>query len=311
MKTRHQKAQAFLGNLADNAPELPFEPTLLPELFASTSDNAMSSTAHVASLVERSQGLAVRVLRLANSAYYGMHTEVSSLTHAVRLLGLNEVRVIILQLGVASAIRKLNLPKYYPFEELWEHQLLTACLGKAIARSIPAAAFAAETVCPDDIYAAGLLHDVGKTLVAAHCPEDWQAIHDLATCEEIPFYQAEEDYWGIDHSVTGARLFTFWGLPPRLTEVVGWHHAPRHAKPEYKTATAILAAANALAHYSFEDLSGQAADTSDAVPAKENITLPEEALALLPGGVSLEALREKIPACYSRISGMTSAALEE
>lgn len=311
MKTRHEKAQAYLNSLASYAPDLPFEPSLLPELFASTASSTMSSTAHVASLVERSQGLAVRVLRLANSAYYGMHTEVSSLAHAIRLLGLNEVRIIVLQLGVASAIRKLNLPKYYPFEELWEHQILTANLAKAMAQTLPTKAFAAEEISPDDLYAAGLLHDVGKTLIAANCPEDWQAIQDLAACENLPFYRAEEDYWGIDHSVTGARLFTFWGLPPKLTEVVGWHHAPRHAEPEYRTATFILAAANTLAHYPLSSLAaGEGGEGAVASPAR--ISLPEDVKALLPQGIDSEKLQEKIMACYdtSRVRGMASATME-
>lgn len=312
MKTRHEKAQAYLNSLADHAPELPFEPSLLPELFASTSNSAMSSTAHVASLVERSQGLAARVLRLANSAYYGMHTEVSSLTHAIRLLGLNEVRAIVLQLGVASAIRKLNLPKYYPFEELWEHQILTANFAKTIALALPRGAFAAEEINADDLYAAGLLHDVGKTMIAANCPDDWQAIQDLAACDGIPFYRAEEDYWGIDHSVTGARLFTFWGLPPKLTEVVGWHHAPRHAKPQYRTATHILAAANVLAHYPLSSLTEGEDGGNGEDKSHVTVVLPEEVKALLPAGIDLEKLQERILASYdtSRVRGMAAATTE-
>ena len=312
MKTRHEKAQVYLNALAENAPDLPFEPSLLPELFASTANASMSSTAHVASLVERSQGLAARVLRVANSAYYGMQTGVSSLAYAIRLLGLSEVRIIVLQLGVASAIRKLNLPKYYPFEELWEHQLLTASLAKAIGELLPRDAFATEEINPEDLYAAGLLHDVGKTLLAANCPDDWQAIHDLAVCDGIPFYQAEEDYWGIDHSVTGARLFALWGLPAKLTEVVGLHHAPRHARPEYKTATYILAAANVLSHYSLATLTGEDADEEKQDKGPVRIILPEDVQELIPEGIAPEKLQEKILACYdtNRVRSMVSATME-
>ena len=316
MKTRHEKAQAYLNSLAENCPELPFEPTLLPELFASTASNSMSSTAHIASLVERSQGLATRILRLANSAYYGMHTQVSSLSHAIRLLGMDEVRSIILQLGVSSAIRKLTLPKYFPFEELWVHQLLTASLSRAIAQSTPPANSGADdAVSPDDLYAAGLLHDLGKTLIAANCPEDWRTIADLAACEDLPFYKAEEDYWGIDHSIAGARMLTFWGLPARLTELVGWHHAPQHAKPGYLAPTHILAAANLLSHYPLTALTGEeqnGATKENAEDKAPEITLPDDVLALLPAQVDLKKLNEKIIACYDmdRAHGMARAALE-
>ena len=307
MKTRHEKAQAFLSSLATNSPELPFEPTLLPELFASTSNSSMSSTTHIATLVERSPGLATRILRMANSAYYGMHTAVSSLSHAIRLLGLNEVRGIILQLGVSTAIRKLNLPKSFPFNDLWEHQILTGNIARAMSQAMPGPAPAGEeAVSPDEMYAAGLLHDLGKTLVAANCPDDWVAIHDLATCDNIPFYRAEEDYWGIDHSIAGARLLTFWGLPAKLTELVGWHHAPKHGKPQYATSTYILASANLLAHY---PLAALLAETEGEEPA---IALPENVLAWLPEGIDRAVLNQKLADCYDmdRIQSMARASLE-
>lgn len=305
MKTRYEKAQNFLSTLAGQCPELPFEPTLLPELFASTASNSMSSVTHIASLVERSQGLATRILRMANSAYYGMNTSVSSLSHAIRLLGVNEVRSIILQLGVSTVIRQLKLPKIFPAQEIWEHQILTANLARMIAQSMPPGVPAGEEdVSPDELYAAGLLHDLGKTMVAAHCPDDWLAINDLAACEGIPYFQAEEDYWGIDHSVAGARLLAFWGLPAKLTELVGWHHAPTHVPPQYKTPTYILAAANILAQH-------QVASPPAGEEAADQI--PDEVQALLPGTVDREKLRAKLAEGYNmdHVKGMAQAAMVE
>lgn len=300
MKERHEKAQAFLVALAKNTPELPFEPTLLPELFASTSANSLHSTENVAALVERSQGLASRILRVANSAYYGMQTAVSSLFHAIRILGLNEVRSIILQIGVTSALRKLNLPKGFPLDALWEHHVLTASLGRAIASSMPHGA-----VDADEVYAAGLLHDLGKTLLAANCPEDWLAILDIAECEKIPFHKAEASYWGVDHSVAGSRILDFWGLPQRLTEPVSWHHAPHFAKEDMQTATRVLAAANELSRLSLASVLQEGED--DAPPT---LALPESAAALMPESVDMKKLATTIAACYdtARIPGLADAA---
>ncbi|CAK7020293.1 MAG: hypothetical protein DELT_02393 [Desulfovibrio sp.] len=289
MKTRHDRAQAFLATLSENSPELPFEPTLLPELFASTAADSTTSITHIAALVEKSQGLAARILRVANSAYYGMQTAVSSLPHAVRLLGLNEVRSIILQLGVTSVMRQLHFPKGFNFEELWEHQLRTANFAKIIALSLDENTLG-QAVSPDDIYAAGLLHDLGKTMLASNCPEDWLAIWDLASCDNIPLYKAEEDYWGVDHAIAGARLLTFWGLPANLTELVNWHHAPRLAAPEYKTAAYVLAAANLLAHVPVETIAKAQGDDAKTL-------LPEVALAYLPAETDIANLMEKLAAC--------------
>lgn len=304
MKHRHDKAQVFLATLSENCPDLPFEPTLLPELFASTSANSGKSLIHIAGLVEKSQGLAARILRVANSAYYGIQTAVSSLPYAVRLLGLNEVRNIILQLGVTSIIRQLNFPKGFNFEKLWEHQLRTASFAKEIALAIPEKSLG-HTVTPDDIYAAGLLHDLGKTMLATICPEDWLAIWDLAACEEISFYKAEESYWGVDHAVAGARLLTFWGLPPSLSELVNWHHAPALATEEYRIASQVLAAANMLAHQPVEKFAEKRGEN-------EENPLPQLAGGFMPDGADMDKLLEKLIICCSpdRVQGMAEALSE-
>ena len=297
MRERYEKAQAFLANLAEKSPDLPFEPTLLPDLFASTSQDSIKSIEHIGRLVERSQGLASRILRMANSAYYGMQTKVSSLTHAVRLLGLNEVRNIIVQLGVSSAVSRMPLPKGFPFEDLWEHQLFTANIARGVAKAMP---LPMGGIVPDDLYAAGLLHDMGKTMLAAYCPADWIAINDLAACEGLPFFQAEEDYWGLDHAIVGARLLTFWGLPSKLTELVSWHHMPHQAKPEYQASARILAAANLLAHNL-----GEAGSV-------DKLEVPEAVTSILLNDIEPERLQESIAAnCdMDRVRSMAKASME-
>ena len=305
MKARYEKAQAFLAMLAHDSPELPFEPTLLPELFASTADNSMKNTAHIASLVERSPGIASRILRMANSAYYGMQTQVSSLTHAVRLLGLNEVRNIILQIGVSAAIAKLPLPEKFPFEELWEHQIVTANMAKAMGNAmLQLSKSGTGGISPDELYVAGLLHDMGKTMVAAHCPKDWEAINDLACCERISFAEAEEDYWGIDHAAAGARLLTFWGIPQTLTELVNWHHAPQHSSLEFRAPAQILAAANLLAH----DATMAIADAGENA-----LVVPENVAAILPDGLNNETLAQTLASCcdMDRVRSMAKTTLEQ
>lgn len=298
MRERYEKAQAFLENLAEKSPDLPFEPSLLPDLFASTAEDSIKSMEHIGKLVEQSQGLASRILRLANSAYYGMQTKVSSLGHAVRILGLREVRNIILQLGMSSAVARMPLPKGFPFEKLWEHQLFTASIARGAGKAMP---LNTKEISPDDLYAAGLLHDMGKTMLAAYCPADWIAINDLATCEGIPFHQAEENYWGLDHAVVGARLLTFWGIPAKLTELVNWHHLPHHAKPEYQAPARVLAAANLLAH------------NVDHMPSLENFDLPESVTSTLLMGADPEKLQESIAAnCnVDKLRSMAKTVMEQ
>ena len=298
MKVRYEKAQAFLANLTTKSPELPFEPRLLPELFAASSDNYAKDVSVISALVERSPGLATRILRLANSAYYGMHTEVSSLSHAVRLLGMNEIRNIILQLGVSSAVAKIPMPKGFQFEKVWEHQLFTANIARGITKAIPVPS---NSISPDELYAAGLLHDMGKTMLAAHCQEDWTAINELATNENIPFNEAEESYWGIDHAVIGARMLNFWGIPDKLTELVNWHHQPHYINSAYLAPARVLSAANLLAH------------NLDAAGSPDVMSMPEAVTSFLLAEVDPERLQASIVAnCdMGRMRSMAKKSLEE
>lgn len=247
MSSQHAKAQEFLVALAGKPPRLPFEPTLLPELFARTRPDSNSSIDSIAALVNKSQELAAQVLRLANSAYYGLASGVASLSHAMMVLGMNEVRNLVLASGAAGALKGLVLPQNFPLRPLWEHQVLTAVLAKELALAAKALPAAPRLPLPDELYAAGLLHDIGKLLLAAHCPNEWQEITTISQEKHLPFFQVEDEYWGIDHSVAGARLLNFWQLPAQLTELVGWHHAPNLADEAYRAGARLLSAANLLA----------------------------------------------------------------
>ena len=298
MKAQYDKAQAFLANLADKSPELPFEPRLLPELFAASSEGYTKDVSAISTLVERSQGLAARILRLANSAYYGMPTEVSSLSHAIRLLGLNELRNIIVQLGVSSAMSKVPMPKDFQFEKLWEHQLFTANIARGITLGMP---LPTNCISPDDIYVAGLLHDMGKTMLAAHCPEDWAAINAVALNESIPFNQAEEHYWGIDHAVIGARMLNFWGIPDKLSELVNWHHQPHYIHTDYLAPARVLSAANLLAH------------NLDAAGSAHTMSMPEAVTSSLLTEIDPQRLQANIAdnCDVARMRSMAKITLEE
>ena len=247
MTSRHAEALLFLENLAANPPQLPFEPSLLPALFTYTSRDSDASMEAVADLVNRSQGLAVHVLRLANSAYYGLATKVSSLTRAMIILGMNELRNLVLAYGAAAALKKFPLPPNFSVHTLWEHQVRTAIIARELGRIARDAAVDTQPAGPDELYAAGLLHDLGKLIIASRRPHDWRSIHDLAAAENLPLITAEEQYWGIDHCTVGARLLSFWDIPPQLTELVSWHHTPQLAEFPYKAGVALLAAANTLA----------------------------------------------------------------
>ncbi|MDL2313350.1 HDOD domain-containing protein [Desulfovibrio sp. OttesenSCG-928-C14] len=272
MSSNIKAAHEFLNDLADNPPRLPFEPTLLPKLFKKLSDDNKEPLGKLVELVEQSQGLAAKVLSIANSACYGLQGKVNSLYRAVQVLGLIELRSLVLFFSVSEAMPRKLLPKEFPAMELWEHQIRTGMLGRQMAKTINA------TQGPDgrffdaeSIYAAGLLHDMGKVVLAYKLPDAWAEITALSQSRGCNFAAAEDEYWGIDHGTVASILLRAWGLPELLTEMISWHHHPALA-PDYKDDVRILAAANTLAV--------QGLDEEGRLPAAVLEPLPEYAPAL-------------------------------
>lgn len=276
--SRINDAREFLNSLVDSPIKLPFEPSLLPALFSSMSDNSRSSMKEIAELVARSQGLAAKVLSVANSACYGLLTSVSTLDRAVQVLGILDLRSLVVMFGMSEAISRRDLPKGFPTQHLWEHQMRVAKLGRLLAELIAEAAPAAPGLPePESVYAAGILHDVGKVVLAYRRPLDWQNITNINNYKGLAIAQAEDEYWGIDHGSIGGILLKDWNLPDLLSQMVSWHHHPQFAV-EQQLAVRILAAANVLAESKLPPL----AALGEAQLAKPESALPPDFLALLP-----------------------------
>lgn len=270
MDENTKSAQSLLEELADNPPKLPYDPSLLRDLFEMTSAKSTASMPKIASVIERGPGLAAKVLSLANSAYYSLSSKISSISTAVTVLGLIEVRNLVIMLGISAIVKKNHLPPAFSLRKLWEHQLIAGECSRSIRRLLREVNPAFKAPDPDEAYTAALLHDLGKLIIAYLRPDDWTAIHALIKREGLTSAEAEEKYWGLDHGGIAGRLLRSWDLPDTLTEPISWHHYPDLAG-NYLNAAALLSVADSLA------LHGKAAlevwqhggDADSVMPEKE------------------------------------------
>lgn len=275
----HARGQAFLEEISRLPHNLPYSPGLLALLFLQTQDSSLASLEDIGHTIAQDQGLTAKILAMANSAYYGLQAQVTSAGRALAVLGLNEVRTLVLALGVATMVRGRLAPGLLDLSAYWRHQAVAALAARLLARRLG--------LDPDPLYTAGMLHDLGKLLTALHRPADFKAVQALEQDPGLPCFEAEDAHWGIDHALIGAMTLSSWNLPASITDPVSWHHAPDRAL-EHRAEAEALALADALAHHVDGPDSPSGLDLDLAL---ERLGLPrEEVLGELLAAVQDESL---------------------
>jgi putative nucleotidyltransferase with HDIG domain len=169
-------------------------------------------------VIRSDPGLTAAILRTVNSAAFGVRRSVSTVRHAAMLLG--NKRLAEIALGTAfSETLPIELVGYgVTAAGFWDHCNAVAAIAESLARET-------QGPEPEEIYTAGLLHDIGKLVIATHLNEHLQEV--LAGLRAgLPLVDAERAILGLDHSDVGAALAERWALPPRITDAIRWHHRP-------------------------------------------------------------------------------------
>ncbi len=196
----------------------------------------------VGDLINQDVGMSANILKLVNSAFFGLRTHVSSPMHAVNLLGTEIIKALIISLHLFSRFDMDRFPGF-SLELLWKHSLTTGLFAKTIAqterRSI------AET---DDCYISGLLHDVGKLLLATNFEASYQEVLCRSRAEGRTVHDMEKTFFTATHAEIGAYLLGLWGLPEGVVSAVFSHHAPPDTSPPGFSTLVTVHAANSLEH---------------------------------------------------------------
>ena len=169
-------------------------------------------------LLRHDPGLTGNVLKLANSAYLGLPSKVSSVRQAVLLLGLKKLVQLVIA-SCVSAVMDKPVPGYdLPPSGLWRHSIAVSIAAEALVKD--------KNIDVDDIFTSALLHDVGKLILGHFVEDKLEVIEEIATRKRIPYVVAENMVLGTDHAEVGAQILTQWSFPRDVIAAVRWHHDP-------------------------------------------------------------------------------------
>ncbi len=208
-----------LKNLVAQLGALPSLPLLYQEINEELKDPDVSIK-KVGEIISRDPGMAAKILQLANSAFFGRRKEVSNISEAVSYVGLNRVDQLILALCAFTELSPVESDSF-SLEEIWSHSNSIALGAKKIAEDQRA-----SNTVRDDSFTAGLLHDIGKLVLANKIPEAYSEAVTKSKADGIPLWLAEQETYSSTHAKVGAYLLAIWGLPDPIVVATAYHHNP-------------------------------------------------------------------------------------
>ena len=205
-------------------PSLPVSVGKVLEICNSPSVNP-SDLSHVISLDPVLTG---RLLKLLNSAYYGLSSQVTSLARAIIMLGINTVKNLALSTAILATLPKNKEQKGLNMDGFWRH-----CLGVGVTAKLLAVKQGVDSKMLEEYFTAGLLHDIGKIPINANLSTDYLLAVTTADCEQRPLLAVENFSLGLNHCIAGDLVSRSWKLTGPVADIITHHHNPDEYQGEY------------------------------------------------------------------------------
>ncbi len=202
---------------------LPTLPTIVSKMLELV-DNPRTSAASLARLISSDQTLTARILKLANSAYYGFPKEISTVNMAIVVLGFNTVKEMGLSLSVFDAFKNQDNASVFDISRFWEHSIGCGVASRMLARNY-------HSRNSSEAFVAGLLHDIGKIILNQYFHREFAQIMEMVV-KGNTLEDAEEATIGTSHGQVGCWLAERWNLPEIISQTILWHHQPWTAQKE-------------------------------------------------------------------------------
>jgi putative nucleotidyltransferase with HDIG domain len=177
---------------------------------------------HLSSIISSDAVLAVEILRIANSAAFGLRNEVRTILQAIAILGTERVKGLAATVALHNFLG--NVLQVPVLKRCWRHNTATAIVANEIAGW--------ALTDGSEAYTLGILHDIGRMALIARNPAQYIALLDHAACQNLPLCEAETGQYGFDHAECGFWLARMWGLPAKIAQVIQDHHKPAAAEKD-------------------------------------------------------------------------------
>lgn len=241
VKSLRLERDVFQQTLEKKLADLPTLPAVVAKIIE-TANDPNTTAGEMQRLIAMDQGLASKILRIVNSAYYGFPKRVSTISQAVMILGFSTVRNLVLGVSAFGMLTSKSMPYGLNRVRFWEHCAASAIGASLLAkRRLPRSHNAAE-----EAFLGGLLHDIGALFLDCYFPVQYAVTMAFAEREGKTPREAESTVLSLDHTLVGKRIAEHWNFPPHITAMLGTHHDP-HASQEQFEMIALIHAADWLA----------------------------------------------------------------
>ncbi len=211
-----------INSLIEGIPNLGSYSGVLQEMEAVLND-PQSTLSEVGKVIEKDPSLTARLLKLANSSFFGFPSRLETVSEAITLIGIQQVQDLICASTVIEVFNGVSA-ELVSMASFWKHSLACGVAARLLAleRKVPK---------PEKFFVAGLLHDVGRLALYSRAPEMARKIFTLAQEEKKLVREAEAEVLGFDHAEIAEALLRSWNYPANLIQAVRYHHSPISANP--------------------------------------------------------------------------------
>ena len=259
--------------IIDKVRDLPTLPDMINKVLALVGDENTSAK-ELGTLVSHDQSISSKLLKVANSAYYGFMRQIATAQHAIVILGFKEVKSLVLGIAVFDTLKQTGSDTSLAKEEFWMHSMGSALAGQLICKRV-------EGADPETTFTASLLHDVGKLVLDVFFTHEYAKVLEKVRLNGVGMVEAEEEVMGFSHADVGGWLGERWKLPPLLISPISFHHQVERAGKDYMQMTSIVHLADILCKRAQIGSSGDNKIPAYQRAAQKHLNLQEDDLTTL------------------------------